>query len=164
MELGGIRSEGQERVFLISTTHGAETHAMAAALATIREFQTHDVIGRNHRVGVELSARCERLVRDAGLDAHVEVVACPWMPTFVFKDPDGHPSAGLRTLFLQEMIARGVLFQGIFVPCFSHTPADLDLFAGAFAGALEVYRLALRDGYERHLVGPPVKPVFRRFN
>src|SRR5690606_14054958 len=32
MELGGIRAVGKEKVFLISTTHGGETHALAAGL------------------------------------------------------------------------------------------------------------------------------------
>ena len=34
----------------------------------------------------------------------------------------------------------------------------------AVADALAVYRRALDEGVERYLVGPPVKPVYRRFN
>ena len=46
MELGGINRPGEEKVFLISTTHGGETHAMAACLATIEEFQKKNVVGK----------------------------------------------------------------------------------------------------------------------
>lgn len=35
MELGSISRKGEEKVFLISTTHGGETHAIGAGLATI---------------------------------------------------------------------------------------------------------------------------------
>ena len=35
MELGGIRAEGTDKLFLISSTHGAETTGLAAMLATI---------------------------------------------------------------------------------------------------------------------------------
>ena len=45
MELGGLDHEG-ERVFLLSTTHGAETHALAAAMAAVQEYQREPVVER----------------------------------------------------------------------------------------------------------------------
>ena len=38
MSLGGIKNEGNSKLFLISTTHGGETHSISACLATINEF------------------------------------------------------------------------------------------------------------------------------
>lgn len=163
MELGGIRATGQEKVFLISTTHGAETHAMAAAIATIDTFEAHDVVARNHAIGRDVIARCREAVEAAGLTAAIDVLPCEWMVTFLFRDAGGELSAGMRTLMLQEMIARGVLFQGVFVPCFSHTPAEAAEFAEAFTASLPIYARALVDGYEKHLVGEPAKPVFRKY-
>jgi spore coat polysaccharide biosynthesis protein SpsF len=64
---------------------------------------------------------------------------------------------------MQEMIRRGVLFQGAFVPCFSHTQEDVDYFVEAFDQALAVYKEALERGYEALLVGEPAKPVFRKY-
>src|SRR5262249_8624962 len=61
MELGGILNEGKEKVFLISTTHGGETHAMAACMATINEFQTKKVIQHNHRIGDLMIEKCKAL-------------------------------------------------------------------------------------------------------
>jgi spore coat polysaccharide biosynthesis protein SpsF len=69
------------------------------------------------------------------------------MVTFVFRDKEGQICAGLRTLMLQEMIRRGVLFQGVFVPCYSHTEEDIAHFAQAFADSLVVYQKALHQGY-----------------
>ena len=60
----------------------------------------------------------------------------------VCRDRSGAPSAGLRTLLMQEMIARGVLFQGIFVPCYSHSSEDAGEFVRAFDASLEVYARA----------------------
>ena len=162
MELGGINRPGEEKVFLISTTHGGETHAMAAAIATIDTFQRHDVVAHNQALGQRLIEACQDEVRRHDLQAYVQVLPCPWMATFVFRNKQGQPDAGYRTLFLQEMIRRGVLFQGVFVPCFSHTPEDVADFARAFAGSLEVYQKALGQGYEAFLVGEPTKPVFRK--
>jgi len=162
MELGGIRATGQEKVFLISTTHGAETHAMAAALATIEQFRSSDVVGHNHAIGRLLVTQCQGVVADRGLDRYLEVVSCDWMPLFVFRDRDGKVCQGMRTLFMQEMIKRGVLFQGAFVPCYSHTESDVADFVGAFGNSLPVYADALERGYHALLVGEPAKPVFRK--
>ncbi|QJB34112.1 glutamate-1-semialdehyde 2,1-aminomutase [Chitinophaga oryzae] len=163
MDLGGIKNEGQEKVFLTSTTHGGETHAIAAGLATIKEFQEKNVIKHNHRIGDYFLTRVNAEISASGLNDQVQMAACNWMPVFIFKDASGVPSMGLRTLFLQEMIARGVLFQGSFVPCFSHTTDDIDFFAEAFRASLERYKEGLAVGYEKLLTGSPVKPVFRKY-
>ncbi len=163
MELGGIRNKGAEKVFLISTTHGGETHAIAAGLATIEVFRKQDVIGHNHAIGDLMNQLCREAVQRKGLDEYIQLAPCNWMPLFVFKNRDGVADAGLRTLMLQEMIARGVLFQGIFVPCFSHTEEDVRYFAHAFEESLDVYTSALNNGWEKFLTGEPAKPVFRKY-
>ncbi|KGO83048.1 hypothetical protein Q762_04705 [Flavobacterium cauense R2A-7] len=162
MELGGITREGEEKVFLISTTHGGETHGLAAAIATIKEYQNKNVIAHNHSIGKKVAELCQQLVTENGLNNYIEVVAAEWMPFFVFKDKSGAVSQGYRTLFMQEMIKRGVLFQGVFMPCFSHTEEDAYYFAKAFGGSLKVYQEALEQGYEKFLVGSPAKAVFRK--
>jgi hypothetical protein len=60
------------------------------------------------------------------------------------------------------MIKRGVLFQGVFVPCFSHQKNDLEYFMEALTESLDVYEKALEKGFEKFLVGEPTKPVFRK--
>lgn len=163
MELGGIRNKGKRKVFLISTTHGGETHALAAALATISEFESKPVIAHNHSIGKYLNDTCKEIIELYGLSGYIDAAPSDWMPVFVFKNKNHEVDAGFRTLFLQEMIKRAVLFQGAFVPSFSHTKADIDYFAAAFAESAEVYRKALDDGFEKYLVGEPAKPVFRKY-
>ncbi|MBO9153289.1 glutamate-1-semialdehyde 2,1-aminomutase [Chitinophaga sp. GCM10012297] len=163
MELGGIRETGKEKVFLVSTTHGGETHNIGAAIATIDVFEQHDVIGHNHAIGDRLIAKCKEAVKSADLGDFVGIAPCNWMPVFIFKDREKTASAGLRTLAMQEMIRNGVLFQGVFVPCFSHTEEDVAHFADAFGKTLDVYAKALEDGFEKHLKGEPAKPVFRKY-
>ena len=163
MELGGIRNIGEEKIFLVSTTHGGETHAMAAAIATIDEFQQKNVLSHLHTIGRKIVELCQYMVAKYELTNEVVIVPTIWMPTFIFKDLNGVPCSGLRTLFMQEMIKKGVLFQGIFDPCYSHTEDDAYYFAKAFGESLEVYKRALNEGYEKYLVGEPAKPVFRKF-
>lgn len=163
MELGGITNEGQEKVFLTSTTHGGETHAIAAGIATIDIFKKENVITHLHQIGDLMMQNCKAAIHTAGLDEYVEVAGANWMPVFVFRNDKKEVCMGMRTLAMQEMIRRGVLFQGAFVPCYSHQKEDVAFFKEVFEQTLGVLKKALSDGYQNYLTGKEVKPVFRKF-
>lgn len=162
MELGGITNEGEEKVFLISTTHGGETHTMTAGIATIDAFKENEIIAHNHSIGKKMIDLCAQLLNDTDLNDYINIIPSVWMPVFVFKDKNKVANQGFRTLFLQEMIRRGILFQGVFVPCFSHTEEDVLYFSKAFNECLQIYIKALDEGYESLLKGSPAKAVFRK--
>jgi glutamate-1-semialdehyde 2,1-aminomutase len=162
MELGGLRHD-KERVFLLSTTHGAETHALAAAIATMRVYRREDVVGALHRQGARLRAGVARAARELGLENHFVVLGRDCNLVYSARDAQGAPSQAYRTLVLQETIRRGVLMPSLVVS-FSHGDAEVDRTVDAVRGALEVYRRALESGVERFLEGRPVQPVFRPRN
>lgn len=162
MSLGGILDEGKEKVFLTSTTHGGETHTIAAGLATIKVFEEKNVIEHNHRIGHSLKIKCRQAIASSGLEDYIDIIGGDWMVVFVFKNMEKEPCSNLRTLALQEMIKGGVLFQGIFVPCFSHSESDIDFFITVFKEMLLVYKKALEGEVSDYLVGPSTKPVFRK--
>ena len=161
MELGGFPA-GRERVFLLSTTHGAETHALAAALATMRFYETHPVIETLYACGARLRRGVADAIAAHDLGAYVSLAGRDCNLVYVTRDAEGRPSQALRALFLQELARRGVLAPS-FVVSYAHTEPDIDRTIAAADAALNVYRRALADGVERHLVGPPVKPIFRPF-
>ncbi|GAB4139944.1 MAG: glutamate-1-semialdehyde 2,1-aminomutase [Bacteroidia bacterium] len=162
MELGGIRKTGSQKLFLVSTTHGGETSSIAAGLATIAEFEKHDVIGHNHRMGDLFISGVRALLEKHQLTEYMDQLQFNWHASLGFRNSEKQPCFGMRTLFNQEVIKRGVLFQGIFCPCFSHTEADVQHILWAFDEAMEVYRKALEEGYRKYLTGPEIKPVFRK--
>ncbi len=163
MDQGSILNTGEEKVFLISTTHGGETHGLAAAIACIDFHEKNAVIERLHQTGDRIIELANQLITKHQLSQYLQIVPCNWMPAFIFRDKSGQVSQGYRTLFMQEMIARGVLFQGVFVPSYSHSADDVAYFLAAFDAACGVYSQALEKGYEAYLVGEPAKPVFRKF-
>jgi len=162
MGLGGLDHD-QERVFLLSATHGAETHSLAAAAACVREMLRFDVAGHIKRLGARIVAGMNEAARHAGLERYVEWTGYEQSPVLLCRDREGAPSLPFRTLLFQEMAARGIL-----IPCvaisFSHGEAEIDAAIGAFRESLTVYARALEEGVERHLAGAAVKPVFRRHN
>jgi glutamate-1-semialdehyde 2,1-aminomutase len=162
MERGGL-NHNAERVFLLSTTHGAETHALVAGIATMRAYEQEPVIETLYLRGQRLRQGVEAVARGHGLHDHLQVFGRPCNLVFGTKGPDGAPSQLYRTLFMQEMITRGVLAPS-FVVSYSHTEQDIDRTIDAVDSAAAVYACALNDGPEQYLAGRPVKPVFRPFN
>jgi len=161
MELGGFEHD-KERVFLLSTTHGAETHALAAALETMRIYQEQDVIGRLYRQGLRLASGIQVVIDQHGLADRFRVMGNPTNLVYETRDADGNPSQPFRTLFLQETIIRGVLAPS-FVVSFSHSDQDIDQTIEVVGEALTIYKRALEEGIGNYLVGRSVKPAVRRY-
>lgn len=161
MELGGMDHD-RERVFLLSTTHGAETHGLAAAIATMRVYREQPVIetlwARGRRLADGLKAAAAR----AGVADHVPILGQPCCLVFGSRDGEGLPSQPFRTLLMQEILRRGILATSLVVN-FSHSERDIDLTVAAFSEAFGVYRRALDEGVNRYLEGRPVKPAIRPF-
>ena len=162
MRLGGIDHD-QPRVFLLSTTHGAENHALAAALATINIYREHDVIGTLWRQGERLRELVNRSIVENRLAGFFELLGRPCNLVFATYDENHKASQAFRTLFMEELIERGVIAPSLVVS-HSHTDADIDQTAEAIFEAHRVYRQALDEGVGKYLHGRPVKPVNRRFN
>ena len=162
MRLGGLDHD-QPRVFLLSTTHGAETHALAASLETIRFYREHHVVACLWKQGERLRTQVNRSIAENHLDGFFEVAGRPCNLIFATYDQNRQRSQPFRTLFMQELIRRGVIGPS-FVVSYSHGDADIDRTAEAVHGALLVYRKAIDEGVEKYLEGRPVKPVYRRFN
>tara|TARA_B110000046_G_scaffold182716_1_gene217306 strand:+ start:1914 stop:3248 length:1335 start_codon:yes stop_codon:yes gene_type:complete len=164
MDLGGILNEEQEKVFLISTTHGGETHAIRAGIKTIEEFKQKNVIGHNLSIGDQIIFHAQKLIKQYGLENYIQLIKAAWMPTFIFRNKNGDVCNGHRTYFMQEMINENILFQGIVVPSLSFNKTETNHFLKGFESCLDKYKVILSDGYENHLKGAPTKAVFRRFN
>jgi glutamate-1-semialdehyde 2,1-aminomutase len=162
MELGGLHHD-RDRVFLLSTTHGAETHALAAAIATMKVYREKSVIEALYGAGERLRQGIEGVVRELGLGDHFQVVGKAPNLVCVTRDQEGEPSQAFRTLFLQETIERGFIMPSLVVS-FSHGPTEIELTIDAIGEALTVYAKALEHGIDRYLKGRAVKPVYRRFN
>lgn len=162
MKLGGLDHD-QPRVFLLSTTHGAETHALAAGLQVMQIYQDEPVIKTLWEQGRKLAAGISQVIADAGLENFFSIAGKPCCLTFETRDANGSRSQSFRTLFLQEILKCGILAPS-FVMSYSHSDKDIQRTIEAMHAALGTYRKALENGVENYLTGHPVKSVNRRFN
>lgn len=162
MELGGLDHD-QPRVFLLSTTHGAETHALAASIETIRIYRDENVVDFLWKQGERLTSLVNQSIAEFHLEGYFGIAGRPCNLIFTTHDQDHQRSQPFRTLFMQELIRRGVIGPS-FVLSYSHSDTDIDRTAEAVHGALSIYRKALTEGVDKYLEGRPVKPVYRKFN
>ena len=162
MERGGLDHD-KERVFLMSTTHGAENHALAAALATMRFFKANPVIETLYAQGHKLAEGVNRASRELGIQEHVSIIGPDCCSVYTTRDQDKKPSQPYRTLFLQETMKRGLLMPSSIVS-YSHSDEDITKTVDRIAEALVVYKKALNEGVEKYLEGRPVRPVYRKYN
>lgn len=163
MQLGSIEFEGQERVFLLSTTHGAEMSGLGAFVETYQFMKKHDVVQHFWSYGEQLIGMLNESAQRCGIGSvfYAGGVACS--PYYLFQDGAKATSAELRTLFMQEMFKQGVMMPWIAL-CFRMGDEELALTKDAVTKASTVVAKAMTDGVAGLLEGPAVKPVFRTFN
>lgn len=162
MQLGGYDHD-KERVFLLSTTHAAETHGLAAAIATMKYYQANPVIESLWEKGRLLSEGLQQAASAAGVEDFVPILGQPCCLVYGSRDQEGQPSQPFRTLLIQELIKRGILASSLVVNL-SHSEEDIEQTINSFAEAFDIYRKALDNGIEDYLVGRPVKPAIRQFS
>jgi len=162
MELGGMH-HARERVFLLSTTHGAETHALAAAIETMRIYQREPVVETLHARGELLRQGFEEAVRRHRLQDCIKLHGRACCMVWSATDADGANGQLWRSLLLQETIRHGVIAPSLILG-YAHSVADVEKTVLAFDRAMDVFEQALNDGIEHYLVGPPSRSVYRKRN
>ncbi|XZE34366.1 glutamate-1-semialdehyde 2,1-aminomutase [Pirellulaceae bacterium SH501] len=162
MELGGLH-HSRERVFLLSTTHGGETHALAAAIATIRTYKSEPVVERLFQLGSRLLREGNQIIAGHGLSKFIQIEGKPCCLVYSTRDAQGERSQAMRSLLLQETIRRGILMTSLIVS-YTHTDEDIDRTLDAIDQSLPIYKQALEQGTDQLLVGPPSKVVYRKYN
>jgi len=165
MELGGIEHE-RERVFLMSTTYGGETHHLRAAQKNIELLLEDDYTITKYiwNIGKKIKDTYNKLASDLNINFYTQVSGIDCRPYLIFIDKNGNPDYYLRTLFVQEMIKHGVLVQS-FNPSFSHQDSEISQTINAFEKSLKVLQYAIENNkIQELLIGEAVKPVFRRYN
>lgn len=163
MELGGIINEGAERVFLISTTHGAEMCSLGAFIETINVYKELDVVGHLWSYGNKLLCGMNQISKSLGISEYFRAEGVPVSPNYICLGEDGQASFSYRTLFSQEMIKNGVLMPWIAI-AYNHNDEILDITLDAVEKSLKIYKKALDEGIDHYLIGRPIKPVFRKYN
>jgi glutamate-1-semialdehyde 2,1-aminomutase len=163
LSLGSIEKKGSERVFLLSTTHGAEMVGLGAFIETVKFIKENRVIDHLWSYGGKLVKMMNSKAKELGIENYFTVGGINCSPYYETKNKIGEVSLDFRSLFNQEMIRNGVLMPWIAL-AYRHDELELQETVLAVEKSLQVYRKALEDGFEKYLVGSAIKPVFRKYN
>jgi glutamate-1-semialdehyde 2,1-aminomutase len=154
--VGAARYMAEMEEIFFSSTFGGETLSLAAALATVRKMQREPVLARLNAMGERVIAMTRANVERHGLGEAISISGKPSWSLMQFASPQ------VKSLFLQTIIAEGILTAGSYNMCYAHTEDDLAELDRAQAKACAELREALdRGDIAQRLKGPPIEPVFR---
>jgi len=143
------------------TTFGGEALSLAAVKATVKEIREQEVIKFLASQGKKLKDGYNEIAKNLALD-FTRMTGYNWRSVVQFDAKAGDPLVQ-KSLMQQEMIKRGVLWQGFFNMSFSHSDTDVDYTLQALEQSLSVLKKAVEDNkLKEYLLGIPVQPVFRK--
>lgn len=144
-----------------SFTAGGETLSLAAARATIGCLRDTDALERIWSSGEALMTGYNAASAAHGLDRTTRCEGLAPMTICSFHDRDGNESSLYRSLFQQEMIARGVLFDDGFVVCAAHSGEDVETTLRAVNAGMGILKAAIEtDSVRSRIRGVPIQPIF----
>ena len=135
-----------EEIFF-SFTFGGETLSLAAAHATMSKIQRLPVIETLCRQGEKILSGAQILIDKHGLSHVLSVSGHPAWSFLIIKDAGGYNQMQIKTLFLQEVFARGVLTMGTHNMSYAHSDTDVSRLLVVYDEVFSVIKKAV-DGHE----------------
>lgn len=150
-----------EEIFF-SFTFGGETLSLAASLATMTKMQNEPVIEKIKTLGQKLLSGVEKIIEENEIGDIFSIGGQPTWTILGMKDTDKYSSWTLRTLYMQEMLKRGILTLGSHETTYAHTEQDIDNLLKAYSEVMPI----LKDGVRTEKViemldCEPLTPLFK---
>lgn len=144
-----------------SFTFGGEALALAAALAVLAKMERDPVIQTIHARGTSIIDGLQRLITGYGLQEFCAVSGHPSWSFFLLRGTPSYDAATMKTFYLQEMFAHGILVNGTHNISYAHTESDVAQLLEGYDSILSAFRDALekQDLLDR-LYCEPVRPLF----
>jgi glutamate-1-semialdehyde 2,1-aminomutase len=150
-----------EEIFF-SFTMGGETLSLAAAKATLDKLEREPVtktLAARGQVALDGTAK---LLRETGLTQSIAVSGHPSWGFLTFADAGGYSSFEIKTLFLQEMFARGILTLGTHNLSYAHSDADIARLMAAYGEVFPLLADAIHNkALKQYLRCEPLQPLFK---
>lgn len=150
-----------EEVFF-SFTFGGETLSLAAALAVMNKLQREPVIERMRKQGKKIIAGVRALLDAYDLGNILSISGNPTWSFLGFQDAEPYSQWEIKTLFLQEMFARGILILGTHNMSYSHGDEDIERLLAVYNEVFPIIKDAVDNRkLEKYLRCKSLKPLFK---
>lgn len=150
-----------EEVFF-SFTFGGETLSLAASLATMTKMQNEPVIEKIKTLGQKLLSGVEKIIEENEIGDIFSIGGQPTWTILGMKDTDKYNSWTLRTLYMQEMLKRGILTLGSHETTYAHSEQDIDKLLKAYSEVMPILKDGIRNGKVVEMLDcEPLTPLFK---
>jgi len=150
-----------EEIFF-SFTFGGETLSLAAALATMNKLQAEPVIETMQRQGKKIIDRLTSVIAKCNASHFLTVAGSSSWSFILMKDAEPYTQWQIKTLFMQEMLARGILTFGTHNMSYSHDDGDLTKLFSAYDEVIPMLVKAVNQrSLEQMLHCRPLEPLFK---
>jgi glutamate-1-semialdehyde 2,1-aminomutase len=157
---GDIMKQMEEVFF--SFTAGGETLSLAAAKATLTKIQREPVIETLHERGQSVQDGCRALIDRHGISHFLDTSGHPAWNFLIFKDADNYSQWEIKSLWMQEIQARGILCLGTHNMSYAHSEEDVARLLSVYDEVFPILRDAVdNDAMAQHLRCKPIEPLFR---
>ena len=150
-----------EEIFF-SFTFGGETLSLAAAAATMDKLKREPVIKTMSATGETLRGAVTQLIAKHELGEWLGFAGHSTWSFLTLKDAPGCSMWDSKTLLMQELLARGILWFGTHNISYSHSDADIAKIVGAYDDAFPLLKQAIHQGnVTPFLHCEPIRPLFK---
>jgi len=150
-----------EEVFF-SFTFGGETLSLAAALATMTKLQQEQVVKTLWEQGGKIKKGVNSLIKKHNLENVLSITGKDCWSFLIFKDTDVYLQWELKTLFLQEVFARGVLTLGTHNMSYAHSDEDITRLLNVYNEVFELLKEIIeKNVMDKWLKTEPLVPLFK---
>ena len=145
-----------------SFTFGGETLSLAAALAALTKMQREPVIETLWTQGKKVKEGINTLIQKHKLENVLSISGKDCWSFLIFKDTDAYSQWELKTLFLQEVFARGILTVGTHNMSYAHSDDDIMKLLATYDEVFAIIKEAMTEkNFKNLLRAEPLVPLFK---
>ncbi|MEN6348809.1 MAG: aminotransferase class III-fold pyridoxal phosphate-dependent enzyme, partial [Syntrophomonas sp.] len=145
-----------------SFTFGGETLSLAAAKATMTKITREPVIQRMWQQGEKILTGLRELIAEHELESIFSLAGLPVWSFIIIQDTETYSQWELKTLFMQEMLARGILTLGNHNISYSHSDEDISKLLNAYSEVLPLIKHVVKSkSLNQELRCKPLEPLFK---
>lgn len=150
-----------EEIFF-SFTFGGEALSLAAAKATLIKLKNEPVVETIAARGRSIIDGTQRIIEEHSLGDVFSVSGHPSWSFLNIRDGRSATAFEVKTLWMQELMQRGILSVGTHNVSYAHTSADVDALLAAYAEVLPMIGRTLDAGRLREALRcEPLAPLFK---
>lgn len=150
-----------EEIFF-SFTFGGETLSLAASKAVLTKLKQQPVLETIAQRGTQLTHGVQALIAAKGMQETLAITGHPAWTFLHIRDTAPYSMWELKTLFLQDIYASGILSIGTHNLSYAHSPADIERLLQVYDVVFDqLKRVIAEASLDAHLKTRPLEPLFK---